>query len=222
MKQVHHLVECGKLSHKDLNNNEFLEKYFSILNINNKQIKSIYHFFEPFGITGFVYTEDGHYQMVVHTWPEFGRMCLDYYLTDSECLNKKNDSKIDSINTQDANSSITIDRTVQNIIIKKKDDDILGYHTIFTLECIEGLVEKVETELIKNNFNIIQKIEIKDTVLWFLSESHCRLYFDNNKVYIDLFCCGKKAQDACKNVATVLTKNSHYSLFPRGNDFIND
>jgi hypothetical protein len=44
------------------------------------------HLFDPFGVTGYFRSSfdrdcnDCVERMVVHTWPEFGRVCLDYYL----------------------------------------------------------------------------------------------------------------------------------------------
>ncbi|RLE12994.1 adenosylmethionine decarboxylase [Candidatus Aerophobetes bacterium] len=41
------------------------------------KIKSSFHQFDPYGVTGFVLLSESH--LAVHTWPEYGYVSLDVY-----------------------------------------------------------------------------------------------------------------------------------------------
>ena len=50
-----------------------------------QKLGEVYHDFEPGGFTGIVCLSESH--LSVHTWPEFGKINLDIYLSNFQRIN---------------------------------------------------------------------------------------------------------------------------------------
>jgi S-adenosylmethionine decarboxylase len=75
----HLLVEFYDCNSEIINDLELVEKYMNeaALAAGSTIIKSVFHRFQPFGVSGVVVIAESH--LAIHTWPEYNYASVDLY-----------------------------------------------------------------------------------------------------------------------------------------------
>ena len=84
----HILIEYNNCNNETLNNSALLEELLlkAAEIANATVVKSVFHNFSPFGVTGVVVVEESHFS--IHTWPEHSYAAVDMF-TCSDKMNYK-------------------------------------------------------------------------------------------------------------------------------------
>ena len=80
----HILVEYYNCNINKINDKEFIEKIMKEAAEKSKAtiVESVFHLFNPFGISGAVIISESH--LSIHTWPEFGFAAVDLFTCGDE------------------------------------------------------------------------------------------------------------------------------------------
>ncbi|MDD3839483.1 MAG: adenosylmethionine decarboxylase [Clostridia bacterium] len=80
----HILVEFYNCDKEILNDREMIEQYMNQAALQAKAtiVKSVFHMFNPWGISGAVIIQESH--LTIHTWPEYGYAAVDLFTCGDE------------------------------------------------------------------------------------------------------------------------------------------
>ena len=75
----HLIVEFYNCNSEVINNVELVERYMNeaALNAGSTIVKSVFHRFQPYGVSGVVVIAESH--LAIHTWPEYNYASVDLY-----------------------------------------------------------------------------------------------------------------------------------------------
>jgi len=80
----HILVEFYNCNKEILNDHRMIEKHMkqAALEANATIVQSIFHLFNPWGVSGAVVISESH--LTIHTWPEYGYAAVDLFTCGDE------------------------------------------------------------------------------------------------------------------------------------------